>query len=96
MSEPTPEALVANLLRLLQLKALGDDRFEGPRRGDGVGRVFGGQVIAQALVAAQASVPEDRPAHSLHASSCAAAARSSTSNTVSSAASMAALSPTAG
>jgi acyl-CoA thioesterase-2 len=32
-----------------------------------VGRVFGGQVIAQALTAAQATVPEDRPAHSLHA-----------------------------
>jgi len=29
--------------------------------------VFGGQVIAQALVAAQATAPEDRPAHSLHA-----------------------------
>jgi acyl-CoA thioesterase-2 len=67
MSEPTPEALIADLLRLLELKPLGDDRFEGPRRGDGVGRVFGGQVIAQALVAAQATVAEDRPAHSLHA-----------------------------
>jgi acyl-CoA thioesterase-2 len=29
--------------------------------------VFGGQVIAQALMAAQATVPEERPAHSLHA-----------------------------
>jgi acyl-CoA thioesterase-2 len=29
--------------------------------------VFGGQVIAQALQAAQATAPEDRPAHSLHA-----------------------------
>ncbi len=67
MSEPTSEALVADLLRLLELKPLGEDRFEGPRRRDGVGRVFGGQVIAQALMAAQATVPEDRPAHSLHA-----------------------------
>ncbi len=67
MSEPTPEALVADLLRLLDLKPLGDDRFEGPRRRDGVGRVFGGQVIAQALMAAQATVSDDRPAHSLHA-----------------------------
>ena len=47
--------------------ALGEDRFDGPRRRDGVGRVFGGQVIAQALMAAQATVHEDRPAHSLHA-----------------------------
>lgn len=67
MADPTPEALVADLLRLLELKPLGEDRFEGPRRRDGVGRVFGGQVIAQALMAAQATVPEDRPAHSLHA-----------------------------
>jgi len=67
MDEPTPEALVADLLRVLDLKSLGDDRFEGPRRRDGVGRVFGGQVIAQALMAAQATVPSDRPAHSLHA-----------------------------
>ncbi|HSQ96072.1 MAG TPA: acyl-CoA thioesterase II [Croceibacterium sp.] len=67
MSEPTSEALVADLLRLLELKPLGEDRFEGPRRRDGVGRVFGGQVIAQALMAAQATVHEERPAHSLHA-----------------------------
>jgi acyl-CoA thioesterase-2 len=67
MSEPTAEALVADLLRLLELRSLADDRFEGPRRRDGIGRVFGGQVIAQALVAAQATVPQDRPAHSLHA-----------------------------
>jgi len=67
MSEPSPEALVADLLRLLELKPFGEDRFEGPRRGDGVGRVFGGQVIAQALLAAQATVAEDRPPHSLHA-----------------------------
>jgi len=67
MAEPTPEELVADLLRVLDLKPLGEDRFEGPRRKDGIGRVFGGQVIAQALMAAQATVPEDRPAHSLHA-----------------------------
>jgi acyl-CoA thioesterase-2 len=29
--------------------------------------VFGGQVIAQALLAAQATAPDDRPPHSLHA-----------------------------
>ena len=67
MPDPAPEALVADLVRLLELKPLGEDRFEGPRRGDGIGRVFGGQVIAQALMAAQATVADDRPAHSLHA-----------------------------
>lgn len=67
MTDPAPEALVADLLRLLDLKPLGEDRLEGPRKPDGIGRVFGGQVIAQALVAAQTTAPEDRPAHSLHA-----------------------------
>ena len=67
MAEPTAEELVADLLRLLDVAPLGEDRFEGPRKADGIGRVFGGQVIAQALVAAQATVGEDRPAHSLHA-----------------------------
>ena len=67
MAEPTPEALVADLLELLTLKPVGEDRFEGPRKVDGIGRVFGGQVIAQALVAAQSTIGEGRPAHSLHA-----------------------------
>ena len=34
---------------------------------DGIGRVFGGQVIAQALQAAQATAPDGLEAHSLHA-----------------------------
>lgn len=67
MAEPNAVELLVELLRLLELKALSDDRFEGPRKRDGIGRVFGGQVIAQALAAAQATVAEDRPAHSLHA-----------------------------
>ena len=67
MAEPTAEELVADLLQLLDIAPLGEDRFEGPRKQDGIGRVFGGQVIAQALVAAESTVPEDRPAHSLHA-----------------------------
>ncbi|MXP41513.1 acyl-CoA thioesterase II [Altererythrobacter soli] len=67
MAEPTTEELVTRLLGLLDVTPLSGDRFEGPRQIDGVGRVFGGQVIAQALIAAQATVAEDRPAHSLHA-----------------------------
>jgi acyl-CoA thioesterase-2 len=67
MAEPTAQDLVDRLLRLLNVSPLGGDRFEGPRQLDGVGRVFGGQVIAQALIAAQATVADDRPAHSLHA-----------------------------
>lgn len=69
MAEPrlTPEQLVAELLRLLQVRELGEDRFEGPRKTGGLGRVFGGQVIGQALAAAERTVAPDRAAHSLHA-----------------------------
>ena len=65
MAEPTPEALVTDLLELLTLKPAGEDRFEGPRKVDGIGRVFGGQVIAQALVAAQSTVDTERPAQEI-------------------------------
>jgi acyl-CoA thioesterase-2 len=64
---PDPETLVADLLALLDPRPVGPDRFEGPRKKDGVGRVFGGQVIAQALIAAERTVADDRAAHSLHA-----------------------------
>jgi len=65
---PTPEDLVQWLLRLLDVKP-GDapGRFVGRRKRGGVGRVFGGQVIAQALAAAERTVADDREAHSLHA-----------------------------
>jgi len=63
----TDAQLVADLLALLDPAPLGADRFEGPRKKGGVGRVFGGQVIAQALIAAERTVGEERAAHSLHA-----------------------------
>jgi acyl-CoA thioesterase II len=55
------------LITLLNVSERGDDNFTGGIKPDGIGRVFGGQVIAQALMAAQNSVAEDRVAHSLHA-----------------------------
>ncbi|WP_298288373.1 acyl-CoA thioesterase II [Novosphingobium sp.] len=64
---PTPQQLVASLLDLLTVKDHGGDRFEGRRKIGGVGRVFGGQVIGQALASAERTVPDDRPVHSLHA-----------------------------
>lgn len=64
---PTPEQLVADLVLLLDLESKGADRFIGRRREDGTGRVFGGQAIAQALVAARRTVAFDRHTHSLHA-----------------------------
>lgn len=59
---------VDRLLRLLEVEAVGDDRFrvENPDAGYGE-RVFGGQVAAQSLRAAGATVDVDHLAHSLHA-----------------------------
>jgi acyl-CoA thioesterase-2 len=63
----TPQALVEGLLRLLDVDAAEPDHFCGHRLPGGKGRMFGGQVIAQALVAAERTVAPDRPVHSLHA-----------------------------
>jgi len=54
------------LLGLMQLEQLELNLFRGASRDIGTKRVFGGQVLAQALLAASRTV-EDRLAHSLHA-----------------------------
>jgi len=54
------------LLRLMRLEQLEDNLFRGASRDIGTERVFGGQVLAQALLAASLTV-EGRYAHSLHA-----------------------------
>ncbi|MGW7252334.1 acyl-CoA thioesterase [Streptomyces decoyicus] len=56
-----------SLLGLLALERIEQDIFRGQSRPSVVPRVFGGQVAAQALVAAGRTVPADRPPHSLHA-----------------------------
>lgn len=58
---------VRSLLRLLDLDQVAPHRWQGMRRHGAKGRVFGGQVVAQALVAAQRSVLDERQIHSLHA-----------------------------
>ncbi|MEU5404017.1 acyl-CoA thioesterase II [Streptomyces sp. NPDC005963] len=55
------------LLDLLDLERIEQDVFRGQSRPAVIPRVFGGQVAAQALVAAGRTVPADRTAHSLHA-----------------------------
>ncbi|MGW1023951.1 acyl-CoA thioesterase II [Streptomyces sp. NPDC002577] len=55
-----------SLLDLLDLEQIEQDMFRGQSRPSLVPRVFGGQVAAQALVAAGRTVPGDRHAHSLH------------------------------
>ena len=47
--ERTPEELAAMLVTLLDIEAIDTDLYRGPRQPGGRGRVFGGQVIAQAL-----------------------------------------------
>ncbi len=66
-NQRTPEQMVAGLVKLLEPTPNGDDHFTGRKKRGGVGRVFGGQVIAQGLLAAECTVDPDRPAHSLHA-----------------------------
>ncbi|MEU6195185.1 acyl-CoA thioesterase II [Streptomyces sp. NPDC047061] len=58
---------LSDLLDLLDLEQIEENIFRGQSRSAVVPRVFGGQVAAQALVAAGRTVPADRHAHSLHA-----------------------------
>jgi acyl-CoA thioesterase-2 len=58
--------VLGDLISLLQLDRIEDNIFRGDSRDIGSAQVFGGQVLGQALSAAQLTV-EDRVAHSLHA-----------------------------
>ncbi len=62
MTSPASE-----LIELLSLERLEDNLFRGQSRDIGTKYVFGGQVLGQALSAAQATMTEPRAAHSLHA-----------------------------
>ncbi len=52
---------------LMTLAPDGVDGYLAPPSPQSEGIVFGGQLLAQSLMAAAATVPEGRPAHSLHA-----------------------------
>jgi len=58
---------IANLLSILDLEPLEDNLFRGRSPQQSWQRVFGGQVLGQALVAAVRTVEPQRVAHSLHA-----------------------------
>lgn len=60
---PTP---LARLVRLLDVEEIEVDLYRGTNTDEGWVRVYGGQVVAQALAAAQRTVADDRPVHSLH------------------------------
>jgi acyl-CoA thioesterase-2 len=59
-------AVLDDLIALLKLERIEENIFRGDSRDIGSAQVFGGQVLGQALSAAQHTV-EDRVAHSLHA-----------------------------
>jgi acyl-CoA thioesterase-2 len=59
--------LLEDLVELLDLEEIEVNIFRGYSPIEDRERVFGGQVAAQALVAADRTVPQDRPVHSLHA-----------------------------
>lgn len=67
MTSTATEPVVSELVELLSLERLEDNLFRGQSRDIGTKYVFGGQVVGQALSAAQATMQEPRGAHSLHA-----------------------------
>ena len=55
------------LIEHLVLERLEENLFRGPSQDIGTSRVYGGQVLGQAIKAAQYTVEDERPIHSLHA-----------------------------
>jgi acyl-CoA thioesterase-2 len=58
---------VESLLHLLKVEQIDGDLYRGEQPDVAPQRMFGGQVLGQALAAAYKSVPDDRHLHSLHA-----------------------------
>ena len=63
MSSP----IVGELIDLLSLERIEENLFRGQSRDIGTRFVFGGQVLGQAMSAAQRTVEAERSEHSLHA-----------------------------
>lgn len=66
-ADPDP---VASMLAVLDLSHTGarttEDIFTGVSQRMPLGRVYGGQVLAQSIVAAERTIPEGRSVHSMH------------------------------
>lgn len=58
---------LSQLISLLKLQSAGENRFIGQSQNLGLPQIFGGQIMAQSLVAAQSVAEPDRVAHSFHA-----------------------------
>jgi acyl-CoA thioesterase II len=61
------DTALSRLLALLDLEKIEENVFRGVSPPERIQRVFGGQVLAQALVAATRTVDSRRPCHSFHA-----------------------------
>lgn len=56
-----------DFMRMLALVESEPDRFTAPEAPEREGRMYGGQLLAQSLAAAERTVTDDRQMHSLHA-----------------------------
>lgn len=67
----TPDALenqqLQQLFNHLELEKLDENLYRSAHKNEGWFRVYGGQVLAQSLLSASHTVPDDRHVHSLHA-----------------------------
>lgn len=66
-SEQLDNKQLQQLVQHLELEKLDENLYRTSHENEGHFRVYGGQVLAQALLSASNTVPEDRPVHSLHA-----------------------------
>ncbi|MBC7505966.1 MAG: thioesterase family protein, partial [Sandarakinorhabdus sp.] len=66
MTKHDPAASIARLIALLDVEPLAENAFRGQSTDAGWNRVYGGQVVAQALMAASKTVDDSRLCHSLH------------------------------
>jgi len=67
VTEHGTRGALAEVLDLLDVRRTGRDRFRGETGARRLPRLFGGQAVAQALMASGRTVPDGRAAHSLHA-----------------------------
>jgi acyl-CoA thioesterase II len=66
-SEPETNEQLQQLFDHMELETLDENLYRSAHKNEGWGRVYGGQVLAQALLSATRTVPGDRHVHSLHA-----------------------------
>ena len=66
MGSPPVDGRLADLRKQFQLERLELNLFRGESRDTGSPQVFGGQVLGQALMAAQGTIDDGRVVHSLH------------------------------